>query len=444
MIPRHFKFVLGLILALPAPQSLLAANRPGAYAPPLGDNLQRVEASLPGYSGGPEKIVGQLQLAAILGEDVPLWLEEAWQKNPQDLQLGLTLLRHYLKQQDNTRTLALARQLYDLYPNNPEVIKVLITSLLANGDNDAALNHANKLTELHAGSADAWYLLGLVYAQKQDNAQAQKALERAAVLQPDNPAALELRARLYLREQQPKEALEMARSIQTRFPTLPLGYQLEGNAYMQQKEFAKATTAFQAALGKAPGAALTLALAEAQWRAGNQTEAVKTLKSWLATNPKASNARTQLLIYLNSLQRYTDAIAEGEIIFKQEPDNGIAVNNLAALYQQVGDKRALEFAERAMQLAPESPDVADTLGWILVQSDQQLPRGLELLQQAVAKKADPQIRYHLAAAYAKAGQREEALRELDKLAQLNKLSSNKLPPQLLEDMQKLQDSLQQK
>ncbi len=405
MIPRRFTLLLGLLLALPVPQSLPAAT---------------------------------------LGQDVPLGLEEAWQKNPQDLQLGLTLLQYYRKQQDNTRALALARQLYATYPNNPQVLKVLIVSLLANGDANTALNHANKLTELQSSSPDAWYLLGLVYAQKSDSAPAQKALDRAVALQPDNLPALELKTRLYLREQRYKEALESARSIQTRFPTKPLGYQVEGDIYTQQREFAKAVPAFQAAFSKAPDAALALALANAQWRADNPAEAIKTLKSWLATNPKDINARTQLLMYLNSLQRNAEAIAEGETILKQEPDNGIAVNNLAALYQQVGDKRALEFAERAMQLAPQSPDVADTLGWILVQSNQQLPRGLELLRQALAQKADPLIRYHLAAAYAKTGQREEALRELDKLQQLNKLSSNKLPPQLLADMQKLQDSLQQK
>ena len=405
MIPRRCTLLLGLLLALPGPQSLPAAT---------------------------------------LGQDVPLWLEEAWQKNPQDLQLGLTLLQHYFKQQDNTRALTLARQLYATYPNNPEVLKALIVSLLANGDANTALNHANKLTELQSSSPDAWYLLGLVYAQKSDNAPAQKALDRAVALQPDNLPALELKTRLYLREQRYKEALESARSIQTRFPTMPLGYQFEGDIYTQQREFAKAISAFQTAFSKAPGTPLALALANAQWWADNQAEAVKTLKSWLATNPKDINARTQLLMYLNSLQRNAEAIAEGETILKQEPDNGIAVNNLAALYQQVGDKRALEFAERAMQLAPQSPDVADTLGWILVQSNQQLPRGLELLRQALAQKADPLIRSHLAAAYAKAGQREEALRELDKLQQLNKLSSNKLPPQLLADMQKLQDGLQQK
>ena len=405
MIPRRFILLLGLLLALPGPQFLLAAT---------------------------------------LGEDVPLGLEEAWQKNPQDLHVGLTLLQHYFKQQDNTRALTLAKQLYATYPNNPEVLKAMIVSLLANGDTNTALNHANKLTDLQSSSPNAWYLLGLVYSQKSDSAPAQKALDRAVALQPDNLPALELKTRLYLREQRYKEALESARSIQTRFPTMPLGYQFEGDIYTQQREFAKAVSAFQTAFGKAPSVPLALALANAQWQADKPAEAIKTLKSWLANNPKDTYARTQLLMYLNSLQRNAEAIAEGETILKQEPDNGIALNNLAALYQQVGDKRALEFAERAMQLAPESPDVADTLGWILVQSNQQLPRGIELLRQALAQKADPQIRYHLAVAYAKAGQREEALRELDKLQQLNKLVSNKLPPQLIDDMQKLQNSLQQK
>jgi len=445
VIPRRFTLLLGLLLALPGPQSLPAAQQAGDYALTVGRDRPSSEEKSPGGSDRAEYAGGRLQLASALGKDVPLWLEDAWQKNPQDLQLGLALLQHYHKQQDTTRMLDLVRKLYAAHPGNTDVLKAFVITLLDSGDTGAALEQADRLTQLQPNSPDAWYLLGLANIKKPDNAAAHRALERAVALDPTHfLTPLEAQARLYLREEQYKEALEIARTLKTRFPTVATGYRLEGDAYAQQREFAKAVPAFQTAFSKAPSMALALALANAYWQTNNQADAFKTLKSWLASNPKDILARTVLVTYLDSLQRYPEAIAEAETIWLQEPDNGIVLSNLATLYQQVGDKRALELAERAIRLAPDSPEVADTLGWILVQSNQ-LPRGLELIRQAMAQKPDnPVIAYHLAAAYAKAGQREAALQELSIVTQLIKLAQDKPSLQLMEDMKKLQESLQQK
>ena len=81
---------------------------------------------------------------------------------------------------------------------------------------------------------------------------------------------------------------------------------------------------------------------------------------------------------------------------KIAPDNPIALNNLAWLYQRAGDPRALSFAERAATALPDSPEAADTLGWILVQ-ERNLTRGIKLLERAHRDAgADPSIAYHYA------------------------------------------------
>ncbi len=445
MIPNRFILLFGLLLALSGPQSLPAASQSGDSIYRVVKDPWNTGVKPPGGSDKAEPAGDRLQLAATLGKEVPLWLEDAWQENPQDLQLGLSLLQYYHKQQDTTRTLDLAKKLYAAHPGNTEVLRAFVIALLDSGNTAAALEQAGRLTQLQGNSPDAWYLLGLANIKKPDNAAAHRALDRAVALDPTHfLPPLEAKARLYLSEQQSKEALEIARTLKTRFPTVATGYALEGEAYAQQRQFAKAAPAFQTAFNKAPNAGLALALANAYWQTDNQADAFKTLKSWLANNPKDMFARTLLMTYLDSLQRYPEAIAEAETMWLQAPDNGIVLSNLAMLYQQIGDKRALELAERAMQLAPDSPEVADTLGWILVQSNQ-LPRGLELIRQAIAQKPDePVIAYHLAAAYAKAGQREAALQELGIVTQLLKLAQDKPSPRLMEDVKKLQASLQQK
>ena len=86
-----------------------------------------------------------------------------------------------------------------------------------------------------------------------------------------------------------------------------------------------------------------------------------------------------------------------------QPESVVALNNLAVIYQSRDDSRARAMAERAYAVAPRNPAVADTLGWVAVQSGD-LQQGLTLLQQSVADAGDaasPTVQYHLAYALAR-------------------------------------------
>jgi cellulose synthase operon protein C len=88
------------------------------------------------------------------------------------------------------------------------------------------------------------------------------------------------------------------------------------------------------------------------------------------------------------------------------------LNNLAVVAQKQNDKAAVGFAERAYTLRPNDPVVIDTLGWMLL-GQGQLERGVGLLRDArLRDPANPEIRYHLAAALHKSGRKAEAKDEL--------------------------------
>ena len=94
-----------------------------------------------------------------------------------------------------------------------------------------------------------------------------------------------------------------------------------------------------------------------------------------------------------------------------EPRNVVALNNLAWIYQQLGDKRARATAQRAYVLLSNA-QTADTLGWILVSEGDK--SGLVMLRQANAEggAADPRIRYHYAVALKQSGNKDEAVKLL--------------------------------
>ena len=48
----------------------------------------------------------------------------------------------------------------------------------------------------------------------------------------------------------------------------------------------------------------------------------------------------------------------------QRAPNSVALNNLAVIYQQQKDPRALGLATRAGTAAPGQPLIADTYGWL--------------------------------------------------------------------------------
>lgn len=95
------------------------------------------------------------------------------------------------------------------------------------------------------------------------------------------------------------------------------------------------------------------------------------------------------------------AIHEYETILEQtDGKNVLVLNNLAFAYSQTGAfAKALEYAERALKLAPDNPSVMDTTGWLLHQSGRDSQRALALLRQAARKApGNTTIARHLAEA----------------------------------------------
>src|SRR5207244_7864265 len=89
------------------------------------------------------------------------------------------------------------------------------------------------------------------------------------------------------------------------------------------------------------------------------------------------------------------AIRQYETLLARGSSEPVVLNNLAALYEQVGDSRAIATARRAYEISSSSADIADTYGWLLVQSGQR-KAGLKVLEPAAASadaKNDVKLHY---------------------------------------------------
>ncbi len=143
-------------------------------------------------------------------------------------------------------------------------------------------------------------------------------------------------------------------------------------------------------------------------RAAGGADSTEPLARWLAENSEDHNARFFYAQLLESEGDTDAAVREYERLYSSGQLNAIGLNNLAWRYSQSGKEEALDLARRAHELAPDNGSISDTLGWILFergQTDEALP----LLERAAEQSPDdPEIQFHLAVAYAKAGNKVEA------------------------------------
>jgi tetratricopeptide (TPR) repeat protein len=140
-------------------------------------------------------------------------------------------------------------------------------------------------------------------------------------------------------------------------------------------------------------------------RAGNSQAAAALFEGWLKERPEDKIVQFRLAdLYMGFDQ--SKALKLYETL--ADTNNAIVMNNLAWLYQETGDARSVETARKALEIAPDSPDVLDTVGWILVQNDQ-IDEGLRHLRRSTELNSDSAwAHYHLGIALIKTGSRTEA------------------------------------
>jgi Tfp pilus assembly protein PilF len=241
---------------------------------------------------------------------------------------------------------------------------------------------------------------------------ARLALRRAIEIDPQAPAPQAALAELELRSGNTAESLRIANSLLVKQPDNRAALALLAEASRADGQYAQAAAALERLWDLAPSAGTALALARARDE-GKLGNAPAALAAWLAGHPDDLLVRGA---YADSLRQAGDnarAMAEFEAVLAKAPTLVPALNNLAWLYYLEKDPRAVPTARRAWQGATHSRSVADTYGWLLVESGA-VQDGLNVLEGAWndGGLVDPELRYHYAAALARAGQAPRAAEQL--------------------------------
>lgn len=390
---------------------------------------KRLEAILEKDKKNSQVMTALADLALSQGQpkEATTWLENASKENPDALQPAMLLAAHYLRIGEKQKALTLAQKLQGSNSNDPEILNILAQAQLVNGDKSAALTTYSRLAAIKPDSAPAQFLIATVHMAMQNQSAASDALKKALSLKPDYIDAQLALAFLEVNKGNYEQALTIARQIQKKNFKSTVGFELEGDVLMAQKKPDLAVRAYEQAFTISKNGELMVKLHTSLSQAGKGKAADIRLAQWLKEHPVDVTARMyQAEIYLASKQNKA-AIEQYQAVLQQNAKNISALNNLAWLYQQEKDPRALEYAEKANQLAPDNPAILDTLGWMLVEQGN-TTRGLPLLQKAASTVPEAvAIRYHLVLGLVKFGDKAKARKELEQI-----LATGKTFPQIEE------------
>jgi Tfp pilus assembly protein PilF len=153
---------------------------------------------------------------------------------------------------------------------------------------------------------------------------------------------------------------------------------------------------------------------------GRLSDARKRLESVVSSNGNDLTARLWLGNIAEAGGDHKAAIEQFRKVVEANTRDAQASNNLAYLLIEHGQspEEALKHAERAVELAPESPAYCDTLGWALYHKGL-YSSAIPYLQRASANPGNVVWKYHLAMAYAKAGDLASGRTTLEAALKLN-------------------------
>ena len=356
------------------------------------------------------ELAGLEEAAGNLAEAVR-WLEKARGLRSNNLTLGLQLFELHLRSGKADRALAVARELRAVAPDSMEVQAAHGRAQLALGQAEAARQTFQGMSRRAGFDVKDLTRIAQLQIAAGDRAGAEYSLKKALLQQEDFLPAHALLAELEIAAGQYVSAETRIRKLLGNAATQAAGQRLQAEMYLRQRRFDQAVASYQAALGKADTLDNALGLYRAWQAAGKPLEAARHMETWNRAHPGVPATQLALAEAYLAAGRYPEARQAYERILAADPKHPVALNNLANVLLQLGDKGALAMAERAYQAASQDANAADTLGWVLLRSGQ-AERALKYLREArLRAPRNANIREHLAEALEATGRAGEAREE---------------------------------
>jgi tetratricopeptide (TPR) repeat protein len=305
-------------------------------------------------------------------------------------------------------------------PDDVQLRILVAQSLMRMGRSEEAERELGLIPEENR-NAEVYYAYGRIRMGKGDLAEARRQFMLALAQLPTNYDILNSLYLLDQKEGRVEESIARVNAAIEADPENPRLRTLLGSIALAQRRGEDAEASFKKAIDLAPNDLTAYEnLARYYASTGRLQEAIDTYESAVAVRPEAAQLYHLLGVLYELGGEKEKAISNYEAAIARAPNLGEAKNNLAYLFADSGKNldRALDLAQEAKALLPDSPNAADTLGWVLYQRG--VPAAaISYLKEAEAgmNQGSPSlgvVRYHLALAYERNGDSAEAVNTLQR------------------------------
>ena len=344
-------------------------------------------------------------------------LRAAVEAEPGDVGLRLELSRLLVSEGRADMAVQVLGDAVKLFQQDVTLREELVRAYLRQPDVPAALRAVEELSKLAPAGPSTAYLAGL--AAQAQNRPAEAAADFETALSRD-PGYSEALAALVHQETQQGRVAEAIGRLQTRAQANlsdAATHELLGELYVSQKNYPQAIEQLQRVLQLAPAWPQPYrVLSDAELARGDTAAATRALKQGIAATGSDPTLAMRLAGLYESVRRTDDAIRLYQSLHTRYPREQAVSNNLAMLLVTYrADPADLEEARSLAASFGDSDDpmLLDTLGWVLLKRgniEQALP---PLERAAAAAPGSSLIRYHLAMAQLKLGQRAKARENLE-------------------------------
>ncbi len=342
------------------------------------------------------------------------WLA-ALETDPHFVPARLALASQALEQKDAGNAETFIIPAVQDEPANLRALDLFARTLLAQRRYSSAALIAQRALAVDNTAAAPHLVLGEAALQQQLLGEALVHFEQAVLLDPHSHDAMEGLTRVYRYGSITRPMLQRMEKAAISDPPSATLMEITGRLYFERGWYADAERCLQQAVRLDPQRSTAVRALARTFAATGRYEAAAGSAARLGGYPAAllqafqAEERNDLG---RAIQNYEAALRHGE-------STGTAANNLAWLYAQRGTnlERALRLAETARALSPSNPAVLDTLGFVRLRR-REYSQAIEVLESASRVVASQQaaeraqllnaIKHHLAEAYLRAGQPEQA------------------------------------
>ncbi len=230
---------------------------------------------------------------------------------------------------------------------------------------------------------------------------------------PDDARFSLIRAELYFKDGDLKNAQRTLDTMPEGIRNTTYALELQGSIYVAQQEFSAAVDAYKKNYAVKPNIQSARKLASIYSLNDQNTQAIDFLNEVIDQHGENAEPLRLKLAELQIKSQPNKALEQYKTIISKEPNNAIALNNIAWLYLDNDQpNQACKYAQKAYELASRSFEITDTYGYCLLKTGN-TARALELLELAYnSRKQNAEIALHFAEALLSDRQIEQASKVL--------------------------------